>query len=394
MVAKAHAKYLRISPRKVKIVADLIRGKSLEQATAILLTTPKAASEPLLKLLKSAAANAENNHKMDPENLYVSEVFATPGPIIKRIMPRAQGRAYRINKRTSHVTLAVAEKESGRRQNMGQKVNPHGLRVGVIKDWDSRWYARNEKVGDLVVEDYNLRKYLKKTLYSAGIPKIEIERDNAKIKIYLHCARPGVVIGKGGTEIERLRLELEKKLGKPVALNIVEVKSPDTNAQLVAENIAQQLEKRIAFRRAMKNAMGRAMRSGARGIKVMCSGRLAGAEIARNECYHDGTIPLQTIRADIEYGFAEAATTYGRIGVKVWIYKGEVLSQTLRTTPRTLDTKNYKERPDRPRRRDGRGGYNRDRKPGYGNRPQGGYNNNRGPRPAAGGSAPKEGGKA
>ena len=277
---------------------------------------------------------------------------------------------------------------------MGQKVNPHGLRVGVIKDWDSRWYARNEKVGDLVVEDYKLRKYLKKTLYSAGIPKIEIERDNAKIKIYLHCARPGVVIGKGGAEIERLRLELEKKLGKPVALNIVEVKTPDTDAQLVAENIAQQLEKRISFRRAMKNCMGRAMRMGARGIKVMCSGRLGGAEIARSECYHDGTIPLQTIRADIDYGFAEAATTYGRIGIKVWIYKGEVLSQTLRTTPRTLDTKNFKERPDRPRRRDGRGGFNRDRKPGYGNRPQGGYNNNRGPRPAAGGSAPKDGGKA
>ena len=272
---------------------------------------------------------------------------------------------------------------------MGQKVNPHGLRVGVIKDWDSRWYARNEKVGDLVVEDYNLRKYLKKTLYSAGIPKIEIERDNAKIKIYLHCARPGVVIGKGGTEIERLRLELEKKLGKPVALNIVEVKSPDTNAQLVAENIAQQLEKRIAFRRAMKNAMGRAMRSGARGIKVMCSGRLAGAEIARNECYHEGTIPLQTIRADIEYGFAEAATTFGRIGVKVWIYKGEVLTQTLRTTPRTLDTtKPYEERRERrPRRdgdrrprRDGQGGYQR-REGGFnrngnrpqGDRPQGGY---------------------
>ena len=286
---------------------------------------------------------------------------------------------------------------------MGQKVNPHGLRVGVIKDWDSRWYARNEKVGDLVVEDYNLRKYLKKTLYSAGIPKIEIERDNAKIKIYLHCARPGVVIGKGGTEIERLRLELEKKLGKPVALNIVEVKSPDTNAQLVAENIAQQLEKRIAFRRAMKNAMGRAMRSGARGIKVMCSGRLAGAEIARNECYHDGTIPLQTIRADIEYGFAEAATTYGRIGVKVWIYKGEVLSQTLRTTPRVMDmNKPQGERRRRDDRRGGRngdrrqGGYNRDRQQngerrqgGYGQRPagQGGYN--RGPRPAA---PAKEGG--
>ena len=292
---------------------------------------------------------------------------------------------------------------------MGQKVNPHGMRVGVIKDWDSRWYARNEKVGDLVVEDYNLRKYLKKTLYSAGIPKIEIERDNAKIKIYLHCARPGVVIGKGGTEIERLRLELEKKLGKPVALNIVEVKSPDTNAQLVAENIAQQLEKRIAFRRAMKNAMGRAMRSGARGIKVMCSGRLAGAEIARNECYHDGTIPLQTIRADIEYGFAEAATTFGRIGVKVWIYKGEVLSQTLRTTPRTMDTsKPYQERRERRPRRDGdrrggfggdrrNGGFNRDRQGGFNRqggaerRPQGGFRPNTN-RPAAPAAPAKEGG--
>ena len=233
---------------------------------------------------------------------------------------------------------------------MGQKVNPHGLRVGVIKDWDSRWYARNEKVGDLLVEDKKIRDYLKKTLYSAGIPKIEIERDNAKVRIYLHCARPGVVIGKGGEQIEQYRLTVEKMIGKPVALNIVEVKQVDTNAQLVAENIAQQLEKRIGFRRAMKNAMGRAMRMGARGIKTQVSGRLGGAEIARTEHYHDGTIPLQTLRADIDYGFAEAATTYGRIGVKVWIYKGEVLTQTLRTTPRTLDTKNFKERSDRPAR--------------------------------------------
>ena len=263
---------------------------------------------------------------------------------------------------------------------MGQKVNPHGLRVGVIKDWDSRWYARNEKVGDLLVEDYNLRKELKKRLYSAGVPKIEIERDNAKVRIYVHCSRPGVVIGKGGEEIEKLSAELEQKLGKKVELKIVEVKSPDTNAQLVAENIAQQLEKRIAFRRAMKNAMGRAMRMGALGIKVQASGRLNGAEIARTEHYHDGTIPLQTIRADIEYGFAEAATTYGRIGIKVWIYKGEVLTQTLRTTPRTIDTKNYKEREQRPRRdrRDGnRGGFNRQ----GGDRRQGGFNR-----------APKEGG--
>ena len=278
---------------------------------------------------------------------------------------------------------------------MGQKVNPHGLRVGVIKDWDSRWYARNEKVGDLLVEDYNLRKDLKKRLYGAGVPKIEIERDNAKVKIYVHCARPGMIIGKGGEEIEKLRAELETKLGKSVSLNIVEVKNVDTDAQLVAESIAQQLEKRIAFRRAMKNAMGRAMRTGALGIKVQASGRLNGAEIARTEHYHDGTIPLQTIRADIDYGFAEAATTYGRIGIKVWIYKGEVLTQTLRTTPRTIDTKNYKERTERPRRerRDGdrrQGGFNRQNN---GERRQGGFNRQGGNRPAGNRTAaPKEGG--
>ena len=289
---------------------------------------------------------------------------------------------------------------------MGQKVNPHGLRVGVIKDWDSRWYARNEKVGDLLVEDKKIRDYLKKSLYGAGIPKIEIERDNAKVRIYLHCARPGVVIGKGGEDIKKIEAQLVKLTNKPVDLKIVEVRDVDTNAQLVAENIAQQLEKRIGFRRAMKNAMGRAMRMGAKGIKTSCSGRLGGAEIARTEHYHDGTIPLQTLRADIDYGFAEAATTYGRIGVKVWIYKGEVLTQALRTTPRTLDTsKPYQERRDRPRRdrRDGDrrgGGFNRGPRPagqgqggGFnrGPRPAGQFNNNRGPRPA-GDNTPKEGG--
>lgn len=285
---------------------------------------------------------------------------------------------------------------------MGQKVNPHGLRVGVIKDWDSRWYARNEKVGDLLVEDKKIRDYLKKTLYGAGIPKIEIERDNAKVRVYLHCARPGVVIGKGGEDIKRIEAQLVKMVGKPVDLKIVEVRDTDTNAQLVAENIAQQLEKRIGFRRAMKNSMGRAMRAGAKGIKTCCSGRLGGAEIARTEHYHDGTIPLQTLRADIDYGFAEAATTYGRIGVKVWIYKGEVLTQALRTTPRTLDTsKPYQERRERSRRdrRDGdrrQGGFNRDRQNGgfnRGPRPAGqGFNNNRGPRPAGQANTPKEGG--
>ena len=252
---------------------------------------------------------------------------------------------------------------------MGQKVNPHGLRVGVIKDWDSRWYAREEKVGDLIVEDYNIRKFLKKELYSAGVPTIEIERDNSKVRIYIHCSRPGVVIGKDGKAIEELRQKVAALIGKDVVLSIIEVRNPDINAQLVAENIAQQLEKRIGFRRAMKNSMGRAMRMGARGIKIKCSGRLGGAEIARSESYHEGTIPLQTIRADIEYGFAEADTTYGRIGVKVWIYKGEVLSQTLRTTPRTMDLN--KPQGERRRRDDRRGG---DRRQGGYNRGQGGFN--------------------
>ena len=292
---------------------------------------------------------------------------------------------------------------------MGPKVNPHGRRVGVIKDWDSRWYASEEKVGDLIVEDQKIRKYLKKTLYGAGVPKIEIERSNDIVTIYLHCARPGVVIGKGGEQIEQYRLAVEKMIGKKVKLNIVEVRNPDMNAQLVAENIAQQLEKRISHRRAMKNSMARAMRAGAKGIKVCCSGRLGGREIAGVEHYHEGTIPLQTIRADIEYGFAEAATTFGRIGVKVWIYKGEVLSQTLRTTPRTMDTsKPYQERRERRPRRDGdrrggfggdrrNGGFNRDRQGGFNRqggaerRPQGGFRPNTN-RPAAPAAPAKEGG--
>ena len=209
---------------------------------------------------------------------------------------------------------------------MGQKVNPHGLRVGVIKDWDSRWFAKDDVFGDTLVSDYNIRKYLKENLKLAGVPKIEIERNNAGIKVLIHCAKPGMVIGRGGVEIEKLRVKLEKMTGKAVAVNVAEVKQPDLDAQLVAESIAAQLEKRIAFRRAMKQAIGRTMRLGAKGIKVTLSGRLGGAEIARSEHYHEGTIPLQTLRADIDYGFAEADTTYGKIGVKTWIYKGEVLA--------------------------------------------------------------------
>ena len=306
---------------------------------------------------------------------------------------------------------------------MGQKVNPHGMRVGVIKDWDSRWYARDEKVGDLIVEDNKIRKFVKKSLYGAGVPKIEIERSNDVVTLFVHCARPSMVIGKDGAEVEKLRLAVEALIGKKVKLNIVEVRNPDMNAQLVAENIAQQLEKRISHRRAMKNAMGRAMRAGAKGIKCNCGGRLGGREIAGSEHYHEGTIPLQTLRADIDYGFAEAATTFGRIGVKVWIYKGEILSQALRTTPRTLDTsKPYQERRERRPRRDGdrrqggfggdrrQGGFNRDRQGGFNRggqgRPQGGFRRdgqnggfnrdrqnggfNRGPRPEGGFRKPAE----
>ena len=207
---------------------------------------------------------------------------------------------------------------------MGQKVNPHGLRVGVIKDWDSKWYADAE-FSDYLVEDYNIRKFLKKKLYSAGVSKIEIERASDRVKVIIYTAKPGVVIGKGGAEIEVTKKELAKLTDKKVMVDIKEIKRPDRDAQLVAENIAQQLENRVSFRRAMKSCMGRTMKSGAMGIKTCCSGRLGGADIARAEFYSEGTIPLKTLRADIDYGFAEANTTYGKVGVKVWIYKGEIL---------------------------------------------------------------------
>ena len=254
---------------------------------------------------------------------------------------------------------------------MGQKVNPHGLRVGVIKNWDSRWFASDETFGDTLVSDYNIRKYLKKELQGAGVPKIEIERDSKRVRVFIHCAKPGMVIGRGGVEIEKYKNELQKMVGMPVALNVVEVRQPDLDAQLVAENIAGQLERRVAFRRAMKMAIRNTMRLGAKGIKISCSGRLAGAEIARTEHYHEGTIPLQTIRADIDYGFWEANTTYGKIGVKVWIYKGEVLNEVNRPSANAP-----KER--RNDRRDNRNNGER-----RGRRPEG----------ARGERAPREGGR-
>ena len=227
---------------------------------------------------------------------------------------------------------------------MGQKVNPHGLRVGIIKDWDSKWFAGKKEFGDQLVEDYNIRKFVKKSCYDAGVAKIVIERKQNKVYVTLYVAKPGFVIGKAGAEIEKLKNQLEKMTKKTVNVNIMEVKNPDTNAQLVAENIAAQLEKRISFRRAMKQVMGRAMRCGVKGIKTAVAGRVGGAEIARTEQYHEGTIPLQTLRADIDYGFAEAATTYGILGIKVWIYKGEVLAES---APKREERQPRKPRPER-----------------------------------------------
>lgn len=211
---------------------------------------------------------------------------------------------------------------------MGQKVNPHGLRVGIIKDWDSKWYANDSAFGDNLVEDFKIRKFIKKALFIAGVSKVEIEKAANKIRVNIHAAKPGIIIGRGGSEIDKLKKQLEELTGKNIAVNIIEIKVAELDAQLVAENIAAQLEKRISFRKAMKQAMTKTMKLGAKGIKTSCAGRLGGAEIARTEHYHEGTIPLQTLRADIDYGFWEANTTYGKIGVKVWIYKGEVLPES------------------------------------------------------------------
>ena len=210
---------------------------------------------------------------------------------------------------------------------MGQKVNPHGLRVGVIKDWDSRWYAEGRDFADNLVEDYNIRKFLKKKLEPAGVSKIEIERTADRVRVIIYTAKPGVVIGRGGSEIDKLKAEVQKYTKNKLFVDIKEIKRPDRDAQLVAESIAQQLENRASFRRALKQAMQRTMKAGALGIKAAVSGRLGGADIARSEFYSEGTIPLQTLRADIDYGFAEADTTYGKLGIKVWIYKGEVLPE-------------------------------------------------------------------
>lgn len=262
---------------------------------------------------------------------------------------------------------------------MGQKVNPHGFRVGVIKDWDSRWFASKKEFASLLVEDHNVRKTLKNKLFTAGISKIEIERTGDKLKLNIFVAKPGMVIGRGGAGIDDLKTQIEKMTKKSVSINVTEIRNPEKEAQLVAENIALAIERRVAFRRAMKQAIQRAMKSGAKGIKVSASGRLGGAEMARTEGYSEGNVPLQTIRADIEYGFAEANTTYGKTGIKVWIYKGEVLPTRNGATPRIIeDSKNKKDK-KRYDKRDNK--FAGDKKDFRNNRFAGDKKENRGPRP-------------
>src|SRR6266545_3733601 len=400
--ARAVARHVRISATKARRVVNLVRGLPAREALTVLQFAPQAASEPVYKVLASAIANAENNERLDPDALLVAEAYVDEGPTLKRFRPRAQGRAYRIRKRTCHITIVVESvgaaagparpivpggrgrggddgagqevgpqagqegarqgcrrgRRRGRRGGrggdrvMGQKVHPHGFRLGISTDWRSRWYA-DKLYKDYIAEDVKIRKMMSKGLERAGISKVDIERTRDRVRIDIHTARPGIVIGRKGAEADRIRGELEKLTGKQVQLNILEVKSPESDAQLVAQSIAEQLSSRVSFRRAMRKAMQSAMKNPlVKGIRVQCAGRLGGAEMSRSEFYREGRVPLHTLRANIEYGFFEARTTFGRIGVKVWIYKGDAVpgreapAESGAPRPR----RERAERPDRPRR--------------------------------------------
>ena len=320
--AKATARTVRVSPRKSRLVIDLIRGKNVADAIATLKFTPTKAANEIENVLNSAIANAENNFGLEKANLFVSEAYINEGPTMKRFRPRAKGSASPINKRTSHITVVVTEKKGDK--NVGQKVHPIGMRVGIIRDWDAKWYAEKEYASYLH-EDLAIRKLVQTKLADASVSTIETERAVNKVIVTLHTAKPGMVIGKSGASVDALRAELNALTGKQVHINIVEIKKPDLDAHLVGEGIARQLEQRVAFRRAQKQAIQRTMRAGAKGIKTQVSGRLNGADIARAEGYSEGTVPLHTLRADIDYAWEEADTTYGKLGVKVWIYRGEIL---------------------------------------------------------------------
>src|SRR5262245_40558291 len=350
MLTKAIARYIRVSPRKARLVADLVRGKTVAEALAILQYSPQVAARHIEKVLRSAVANAEHNHQVRSlDDLRVNAVI-DGGPSLKRIQPRAMGRAFWIRHRLAHITVALAESPGGsapapRRPSsapraragrgrrpaktttsaeMGQKAHPIGFRLGTTRTWSSRWFASKE-YANMLHEDVKIRRYIKDALYHAGISRIDLERSANRARITVHTARPGIIIGRKGAEVEKLKNELQTRTGKEIHLDIQEVVHPELDSQLVAETIALQLDKRVAFRRAMKKAVQSSVRLGAEGVRIACAGRLGGAEIARREWYRDGRVPLQTLRADLDFGIATAHTTYGTIGVKVWIFKGEVL---------------------------------------------------------------------
>ena len=373
MQVRAQAKWVRMSARKARLVLDHIRGRTVPEARTILAFTPRAAAREIDRVLASAVANAESAHGLDGDELVVLEAYADEGPTLKRWRARARGRVNRIRKRTCHITIVVAElptsgrprpqkaakpaaesapgagdtgRRGARRRGeaeaqaphageeegrsgclMGQKVHPGGLRVGVIHDWKSNWWTGKKEIADYILEDIRIRDHINGKLAHAGLSDILIRKDKQRITVDIYTARPGIVIGKSGVEVDALRKELHSITGKSVHININEIKRPELDAQLVAQSIAEQLQNRVSFRRAMKRSLASAMRSGAQGIKIQCGGRLGGGEMSRSERYTEGRVPLHTIRADIDYGFAEAKTTYGRIGVKVWVNKGEIMPE-------------------------------------------------------------------
>ena len=377
---RAQAKWVRTSARKARVVAEHVRGRSVPEARAVLAFTPRAAARDIERVLASAVANAESRDDLRwrGEELYVASIAVDEGPTLKRWRARARGRVARIKKRTCHITVTLAQAEiveapakpkrgaakaepkpkpaaqptsettteepkaeaeaeaearsapqedRGGRELMGQKVHPGGLRVGVIHDWKSNWYTTNKDFKDALLEDIKIREHINRKLGHAGLSDILIRKDKQRITIDIYTARPGIVIGKSGVEVDALRKDVHGMTHKNVHININEIKRPELDAKLVAQSIAEQLENRVSFRRAMKRSLASAMRSGAHGVRIKCGGRLGGGEMSRVEAYSEGRVPLHTIRADIDYGFAEAKTTFGRIGVKVWINKGEIMPE-------------------------------------------------------------------
>ncbi len=386
---RAEARFQRVSPQKARLVLELIKGRGVQEALDTAAFTKKRIAPVVHKLLTSAVDNAkhvadEAGIDLDVDNLYVKRAIANDGPRMKRVRPAPMGRAYRYQRRLTHIVLSVAERESAaglvtkveepnaresraqggkaeeerarrrrkaprprqanqgrparrprrvlRRKHMGQKVHPYGFRLGVNKPWRSRWFSERD-YDKLLVEDVKLKAELREKLKAAGVSSVEIERPGNKLRFLIRTARPGIVIGRKGAEIEKLKTELGKRTNRDVFIDIIEVNKPELDAQLVSENIALQLEKRVSFRRAMRKSVDSALRFGCKGIKVRVSGRLNGNEIARSEWYLQGRLPLHTLRADIDYGFTEANTTYGVIGVKTWIYRGDIYEQKRRQTP-------------------------------------------------------------